>query len=100
MRLPRVQFTLRHMMVALAVVALICWAGRLLLLSAIYHARAREFSIALMTETPIWMGPKERLRVYPAPSPRVRWAREMGHKYERAARCPWLPVEPDSPPPD
>ena len=100
MRVHRIQFTLRRMMAALAVVAILCWAGRLLLLSAMYRERARAFSFELMTETPIWMGPKERPRVYSSPSPRVRWAREMGHKYERAARYPWLPVEPDSPPPD
>jgi hypothetical protein len=25
---------------------------------------------------------------------------ELAHKYERAARRPWLPTEPDPPPPD
>ncbi len=81
MRLPRVRYTLRRMMAALAVVALICWAGRFLLVSAMYHARAREFSFELMSETPIWMGPKDRPRVYTPPAPACggpgRWGISM-----------------------
>jgi hypothetical protein len=100
MRLRRVQFTLRQMTAALAVVALVCWAVRLLMLSTMYRERARPYALESLGETNIWMGPKERPRVYLPPSPRARWRREMGEKYMRAAHYPWLAVEPDSAPPD
>lgn len=31
--------------------------------------------------------------------PRHRWHKDLQKKYERAARYPWLPVEPDPPEP-
>jgi hypothetical protein len=31
---------------------------------------------------------------------RLAWSARLARKYERAARCPWLPVAPDPPPPE
>jgi hypothetical protein len=98
-RLPDVRFTLRQIMAALAVVALLCWAGRLLMLSAMYAARAKTYSAGLLGATPRAGGGKEWPRVYHPLSPGVRWARAMAHKYEHAASHPWIPVEPDLPEP-
>ena len=39
MRVPRLRFTIRRMMVAVAVVALVAWAGRMLRLSAAYQSK-------------------------------------------------------------
>ncbi len=44
MKLPPVRFTVRSMMAAVAVVALVLWTGRLLWLSATYLARAQVSS--------------------------------------------------------
>jgi len=97
MRLPRM--TTRRWMIAVAVVALILWMASLLLLSARYRKRAGQYELELMGATPILMGPRERHRIVRPPSAHLLWAREMANKYRRASWCPWLPVEPDSPPP-
>jgi len=92
MRLPR--FTLRWLMVAVAVVGislgLVLWMQR----------RAAEFrKKALfyegMTFTMIW-------RNDAPPPPELAhdlWAGEMATKYRYAAAYPWWPVEPDPPEP-
>jgi hypothetical protein len=82
-------------MVAVAVVALVLYAARLLSLSAMYRDRAYRYEIEWMGATPIMMGPRERYLSVRAPSARLLWAREMADKYRRASWCPWLPVEPD-----
>ena len=99
MKLPRVRFTLRKMMAAVAVLALILWTGRLLSLSAMYRDRALKYAAEDLGAAELLMGPRERPRVFHPPSARLLWARKMANKYQRAAWCPWLPVEPDSPPP-
>ncbi len=97
MQLPRM--TTRRWMIAVAVAALILWMAGLLSLSARYRDRASHYELELMGATPILMGPRERHRIVHPPSAHLLWAREMASKYRRASWCPWLPVEPDPPPP-
>ncbi len=96
MRLPRVRFTIRRMMAAVAVSALMLWAGRMLSLSATYRERARQYDLELLGATPIWLGPWS---IRP-PSARHLWAEKMADRYWHAARYPWLPLQPDLSPPD
>lgn len=94
MRLPRVQFTLRRLIVAVALVGTILGvlAGRRSQFRglAAYHSakgRAmingglpRDDSAAWKLERDLWHG-------------------VLAEKYKRAARYPWLPVAPDPPEP-
>jgi hypothetical protein len=89
--MPRVRFTLRRMMVAVAVVAIglgvVDWIGR----------RAARFRA-------LWAYHINRVGLVSSPNP---WPHEvqgiyhlkMGEKYRVAALRPWLPVEPDPPEP-
>ncbi len=92
MRFPRVRFTVRRMMVAVAIVACICWASLLI------ERRRRFLIIAGSHRMPdarfLWnRGADYELRL-------VRWHDEMQAKYEFAAAHPWLPVAPDPPAPE
>lgn len=96
MRMPRFRFTMRGLMIAVAVVGVLIWivwdrAG----------AKYRETAYLYRTlADKQWTGPplteeqasvrQRRFQEYTA---------EMARKYERAARYPWLPVEPDTPEP-
>jgi hypothetical protein len=98
MRLPRM--TTRQWMVAVVLAALILKAGRLLSLSAAYREKARPYVVEMLGARPILMGPHGSHSPPYRPSPHTRWAEKMGEKYLRAARFPWLPVEPDPPEPE
>ena len=96
MRLPRarLRFTVRRMMVAVAVVACIFWASLLIM------ERRRRF---LMIAGSLRMPDARFLRyrdnaVYELRL--ARWHDEMQAKYEFAAAHPWLPVAPDPPAPE
>ena len=101
MRVPRVRFTVRRMMVAVAVVALVL-GGVLRALdlarrSAEYRRKATE---AEKHEKRLVSYSKR----YPERAKRLRalsgdWA-SVKEKYHRAARYPWLPVAPDPPEPE
>jgi hypothetical protein len=95
----RVLGTTRGLMVAVAVVALLGWAVRMLSLSARYSERASQFE--RMFEYYWVHGPQAWPPEFPLP-PNLhdRWAIEMARKYRRAALCPWFPVERDLSPPD
>jgi hypothetical protein len=95
MRLPRarLRFTVRRMMVAVAVVACIFWASLLIM------ERRRRFLIIAGSHR---MPDARFLRHHDADSELrlVRWHDEMQAKYEFAAAHPWLPVAPDPPDPE
>jgi hypothetical protein len=98
MRIPRVRFTVRRMMIAVAIVALalsfFVWNRRMARLSMEYDMQSLTYRGS--------GGPRPRFPV-PIPSPltdRERWEDEMAARYRRAARYPWLPVAPDSPQPE
>jgi hypothetical protein len=100
MRLPSVRFTIRLMMVAVAVVALVMAAERLakrrayLLRRAEVDAdRARDWANYTSCLRPEYDKPGmyEKMRDY--------WLANA-RKYRLAADRPWLPVEPDAPQPE
>ncbi len=89
MRIPRVRFTVRRLMVAVAVVACIFW---------VIERRRRFLIIVDSHRTPDarflrHRGANYELRL-------IRWHDEMQVKYEFAAAHPFLPVAPDPPEPE
>jgi hypothetical protein len=114
MSLPRVRFTVRRMMVAVAIVALLiygCMVRRhrlsLAALCQIADRGVRHTGASYRLEDGI-----ETLRTVktgaPALTPaevegrrrRAAYWVALGRKYERAALIPWLPVAPDPPEPE
>lgn len=99
MRLPRPRFTVRRMMLAVALLAVLLGADKLRQQSAQYRERAEECAIYETDSRGVLMDEGD-------PDRRVFLAREAEYysrlkaKYERAARYPWLPVKPDSPEPE
>ena len=120
----RARFTVRRLMVAVAVVAILSETGltaaRLWERSRIYRERVSEFGaiwadsdphgtfpfgVGAWADTnpnvalPVGVTARDlesyRLRCWR----RAAWAEEMALKYDRAARYPWLHVAPDLPEP-
>lgn len=106
MRLPRVRFTVRGMMVAVAVAALVGYAIRLNRLSSRYEGKARKCALtrhlAVSMEcgsmiVPSWM---QDHRIDDLRSRRIAHYDSLAFKYRHAARYPWLPIAPDPPEPE
>ncbi len=106
MRLPRM--TTRRWMVVVAVLALILAArtevGRLLNLRQHHLAMAGLYGKWEMDYDRWRSRYLERMPSGAESSPRLRrteqilsYCAQMREKYERAARYPWLPIEPDQP---
>jgi hypothetical protein len=104
MRLPRVRFTVRRMMAAVAIAAALL--GPLVYLKRrsdrfwTIHleqaalAQGLRNSLARMNQRErsdgaVWMGPMERSNYH----------KRLSMKYREAALRPWLPIEPDPPKP-
>lgn len=122
MRIHRVRFTLQRMVLAVAVLALIIGALRIVWLrngyqkAAVYYAameklqrdlqrfgeedaRAEE-ELALAFGQKVSGEQKEQQATEARGMQRLAdWYAELKRKYERAAARPWLPVDPDPPPP-
>jgi hypothetical protein len=94
MRMPRVRFTVRQLMIAAAVVAVLmaaeAWLQRrtahLKRLSRMQSGEANRWEL-LLTESSV-NGP-----LASAILDKVHWHDSMAARFERAARSPWLPVE-------
>jgi hypothetical protein len=93
MRIPRVRFTVRRLMIAVAVVAAIV---------AFFKRRDDFERVAEYHRSRIGMADIDFSRRYEIRffSPKNRWHYDMMHKYIYAARDPWLPVAPDPPEPE
>jgi hypothetical protein len=91
MRLPRVRFTVRGMMVAVTVLATVL-AGREYL-----RIRSERFYDMAVSYQAFSVFPGEG-RFYDT-APLETYRLELAHKYFRAAQQPWLPVEDDPPMP-
>lgn len=124
-RLPRVRFNLKTMLAGVAVVAVLLWADVMRRRVVLFRERAAHFAQrerGLQWEV---VELEEMLATFPAASDRARsdgnaefaemyaksseqaaitlplyratveLDRHLKRKYERAASCPWLPVEPD-----
>ena len=93
MRRPRARFTVRWMMVAVAIVAMGAATSGL-------FARREEYQRRALThELLAYFLRRGCSNIAPQPS-RASYHEELQLKYERAARFPWLAVEPDPPEPD
>jgi hypothetical protein len=100
--MPRVRFTVRRLMIALVLVALVLWAEAMRRRTASFRQGAAVNAWAADTF-------EARLRNADAFYPReedLRWAlrrldyhTQLRRKYERAASRPWLFVAPDPPAP-
>ncbi len=116
MRLPRVRFTVRRMMIAVAVVARSVRDRSPLGVAQLYLEKAADHAgfRALVLRSPEtiaywesrWTAQREGLPAkYPWPSgtpfvpAMARYYDAMRIKYEQAARYPWLPIAPDPPKP-
>jgi hypothetical protein len=100
MRLPRVRFTVRRIMLAVAVVAIVLGGLRLWCLSAHYRALAevhRQKADEVVRGTYAGPGGSYHLEWCAWPSPNKEYHLRLKENYERAASRPWLPVEPDPP---
>lgn len=97
MSFPRM--TMRRWMLVVLLAALALEVVRLRSLSAAYREKAYSYPGGLLGNTPILMGPNgSHSRGY-RPSARALWEEKIVEKYMHLSRFPWLPVEPDSPPP-
>ena len=112
MRVPGVRFTMRGLLILVALVAFLVWSARLWMLRQIYLevAAGYAFRNAQVTGSPqsivLWEDRWTSQRVgkpaeYPWPDgppfvPAIsKYYGAMQAKYERAARLPWLAVAPD-----
>jgi hypothetical protein len=101
MRMPRVRLTVRQLMIAAAVAALVLttWVGlqrraaHLRRSSLCQSLQANRWEL-LLTESSV-NGP-----LAAAILDKVHWHDGMAARYERAARLPWLPVETAPPAPE
>ena len=97
MRFPRVRFTIRRMIVAVAIISLLIAA-----LMEIQNRRARFLKIAQShsswEQDRLWFAGNGRVQELVG-AERRRWRLEMGKKYLEAARHPWIPVSSDPPEP-
>jgi hypothetical protein len=115
MRLPRVRFTVRWLMVAVAIVALafplfrMARFYRMHLHAALSHREwekfhALELKNVALTEYAPSVSPQRRREMTEQSISRARnrqrYHAELKRKYERAATHPWDPVEPDPPMPE
>jgi hypothetical protein len=112
MRRPRVRFTVRRLMIAVAVAACLmaAWVGvaRLRRLSSDYRVRTEQHAGIEETLRRIVASDGANAPVDVSPGPGLPSRRftagavaeheaALRRKYERASRYPWLPVEPDPP---
>jgi hypothetical protein len=116
MRVPRVRLTVRRMLLAVAIVAIMLgmvrmtarlWSDHLLYAErAEYHARFRRHVLqspeSILYWEQRWSGQREGKKAsYPWPDgppfvPAImEYHDRMRAKWERASRLPWLPIEPD-----
>jgi hypothetical protein len=93
MRPPRIRLTVRGMMLAVAILAVVL--GVLIERRRRFRAIAGGYRSEQASHSSILIS----LGRNPAIAERDAWLRKMVAKYERAAGCPWLPVPPDPPDP-
>jgi hypothetical protein len=99
MPVPRARFTVRRLMVAVAIIALAlgvyCWTTLL----RDRAARCRRLAVGYEIDEQLYGDPRIGP---PDPAARaviVRHVAGLRRKYDRAARYPWLPIERDPPDP-
>jgi hypothetical protein len=103
MRMSRSRYTLKRMMVAVAVVALaiaaVRWERSMEALSAEYSRHALAHRAKVADDHLAMLRPSSDPRAAELFERREAYRRAMAEKWNRAALFPWLPVEPDPPRP-
>jgi hypothetical protein len=106
MRVPRVRFTVRRMMVAVAVVALLlAWMQAEKRIGELRDSYYWQMAIhagleELETEGGVIRGFSGGPTVVKPNARRAAYHAAMRRKYKRAYRYPWLPIAPDPPIPE
>ncbi len=106
-RLPRVRFTVRRLMVAVALAAVaiggVAWVARVERLASEYRrqyarhsAEVQRYGEEASKALGLGGGRERHVRA----SRLAAYHARLESKYGRAAHNPWLPVEPDPPPPE
>jgi hypothetical protein len=95
MRSPRVRFTVRGLMVAVAAAAILIGAETMRRRSERFRGMAERFGLLERACRLFYWGPDT-----PVDNPKAFYYADLRRKYERAARRPWLPVAPDPPEPE
>jgi hypothetical protein len=105
MRLHRLWFTVRRLMLVVALAAVSVWGVKMWRVSREYARRAQSYKDSEWLEKGILVHrvAQGELAGYHAllsqHKQRAAYYAAQARKYERAARYPWLPVEPDPPAP-
>jgi hypothetical protein len=106
MPIPRPRFTLRRMMIGLAIVALplraIFWVAEMRTKSLAYERRAESFAwITARSGSVTFTSDGRFINTWENENHWLEdaWACKLAEKYRRLSDYPWLPVEPDPPPP-
>ncbi len=113
--MPRYRFTVRRMMVAVAIIALFSWTDRMIVKHRFYRDRCRLHA----EEAEIWLRSQGELlqlcgmlthtrdeleqmkaEKHGRDVERVAYHSDLRRKYDYAARYPWMPVAPDPPEPE
>jgi hypothetical protein len=89
MRLPRPRYTVRRLMVAVAIIAVATYAGIVVWRIETYAMRADAHARHLNSGHSFEYDSTDL----------IQWHERMRLKYENAARNPWLPIAPDPPEP-
>jgi hypothetical protein len=100
MRLPRM--TTRRWMVAVAVIAVGCAVLASLIemrRAFLIEMRRERFARIADRHLSVFLTPAQVRDPERCSAERLDWHSKMADKYMRAARYPWLPVEPDPPNP-
>ena len=103
MRLPRLRFTVRRMMVGVAILAIPCWiverGSRFQGLAKDHRSKAGvlgfDFNVSSGARKLLITGEDGK----PLSKAQHEWHSTLGDKDGQAASRPWLPVEPDPPEP-
>jgi hypothetical protein len=115
MQAPRVRFTIKRMIIGVAVTALLLWCSLMIPRVTVYRQmlaisvadeaqfrRARIFtearSVRLASEGKMEQSQRLHKSANKHRLMEIR-ASEIRKKYERAMGCPWIPLPPDPPPP-
>jgi hypothetical protein len=102
MKLPRVRFTVRRMMVAVAIIGLIFGVAEMMRRRARFANEAETWALlADLFERGRFISVHSPTDIVPKPPARfAAYYRMMAEKYRVAARFPFLPVPPDPPEPE
>jgi hypothetical protein len=111
LRVPRMRFTLRSMMVGVAVLAWLTFCAQTIARWQLFRKLAQSHAahevrlraevapvLEFVRETGYW-GCGVLQSAVEAECERAEWHCQLKLKYQRAALHPWLPLEPDAPEP-